>query len=106
MDRTAACPGEDRLAAGPLFFGSTIWTFRWNPPYEDVLRRLARAGCIGFELPIWSQETPAVIRELRAIADGEGLRLTNFFFNLPFTYEAGAATSQADVGTFARGIET
>ena len=30
------------MAAGPLFFGSTIWTFNWNPPYEKTLRRLAR----------------------------------------------------------------
>jgi sugar phosphate isomerase/epimerase len=98
------------MAVGPLFFGSTIWTFNWNPPYEEVLRRLARAGCIGFELPIWSQETlayytPTKIRELKAIADGEGLRLSNVFFNLPFTYQAGAATSRADLDAFARGLE-
>src|SRR6185369_9216343 len=116
MTDAAYCEGsaflrEEFLAVGPLFFGSTIWTFNWNPPYEEVLRRLARSGCIGFELPIWSQETlayytPARIRELKAIADGEGLRLTNCFFNLPFTYKAGAATSQAGVDTFTRGLET
>ena len=28
--------------------------------------------------------TPQKIRELKALADGEGLKLTNFFYNLPF----------------------
>jgi sugar phosphate isomerase/epimerase len=99
------------LTAGPLFFGSTIWTFDWNPPYEDALRRLARTGCIGFELPIWSAETRAyytsdTIRALKAIADGEGLKLTNVFCNLPFGREPGAATSRAGLDAWRRGIDT
>lgn len=98
------------MAAGPLFFGSTIWTFDWDPPYEETLLRLARTGCVGFELPAWSPEmlgyyTPAKIRELKAIAGGEGLRLTNFFYNLPFKRDADAATSVADVEAFARGVD-
>lgn len=98
------------MAAGPLFFGSTIWTFDWNPPYDETLRRLARTGCKGFELPIWSAETlayytPAKIRELKGIADGEGLTLTNVFCNLPFRFSAGAATSAADLDAFQRGLD-
>jgi sugar phosphate isomerase/epimerase len=98
------------VTAGPLFFGSTIWTFNWNPPYEETLRRLARTGCVGFELPAWSPDmlgyyTPAKIRELRAIADGEGMKLTNFFYNLPFRYGTGARTSVADIDAFGRGVE-
>jgi sugar phosphate isomerase/epimerase len=98
------------LAAGPLFFGSTVWTFNWNPPYEDALRRLARIGCIGFELPIWSLDmlsyySPQKISELKSLADGEGLRLTNFFFNLPFTYQPGSATSRVNLDAWKRGIE-
>jgi sugar phosphate isomerase/epimerase len=99
------------LAAGPLFFGSTIWTFNWNPPYEEVLRRLAGTGCIGFELPIWSAETlayytPDRIRALKAIADGEGLELTNVFCNLVFDREPHAATSRADLDAWKRGVDT
>lgn len=98
------------MAAGPLFFGSTIWTFSWNPPYEEPLRRLARTGCVGFELPIWSAEvmayyTPGTTRALKDIAEGEGLRLTNFFFNLPFSMEAGAARSRVDLDGWKRGVE-
>jgi sugar phosphate isomerase/epimerase len=98
------------LAAGPLFFGSTIWTFNWNPPYEETLERLAGTGCKGFELPIWSAQTlayytPAKIRELKGIADSEGLILTNVFCNLPFRCTAGAATSMADLDSFQRSLE-
>lgn len=98
------------MAAGPLFFGSTIWTFNWNPPYEEALRRLARTGCIGFELPIWSADTLAYytaekIRELKSLAGGEGLRLTNVFCNVPFSRAAGAATSRADLDAFKRGVD-
>jgi len=99
------------LAAGSLFFGSTIWTFNWNPPFEDALRRLARTGCKGFELTAWSAGmladyyTPQTIRSLKALADGEGLTLTNFFYNLPFAREAGAAMSRVDLDAFRRGID-
>lgn len=93
------------MAVGPLFFGSTIWTFNWNPPYEVALRRLASTGCKGFELPIWSADTlayytPEKIRELKNLADGEGLKLTNVFCNVPFSRAAGAATSRADLAVF------
>jgi sugar phosphate isomerase/epimerase len=93
-----------------LFFGSTIWTFNWNPPYGDALRRLAATGCKGFELPAWSVEmlgayTADAVGEIRAIADGEGLRLTNFFFNLPFSRAEEAAVSTADLDGFRRGVD-
>ena len=90
------------MSARAYFFGSTIWTFNWNPPFDAALRRLARTGCKGFELTAWSVDmlgyyTPDVVGELRSIADGEGLSLTNFFFNLPFNHAAGAATSRVDL---------
>lgn len=93
-----------------LFFGSTIWTFNWNPPYSDALRRLAATGCKGFELTAWSLDmlnhyTPQVIAELKSIADGEGLQLTNFFYNLPFTYQPNAATSVVNLDAYKRGVE-
>ena len=99
------------MAAGSLFFGSTIWTFTWNPPFDSALRRLARTGCKGFELTAWSagmladHYTPQKIRELKALADSEGLTLTNFFYNLPFSRQAGAATSQVDLDAFRRGVD-
>jgi len=99
------------MTAGSLFFGSTIWTFTWNPPFDRALLRLARTGCKGFELTAWSAEmlsdhyTPQKIRELKALADSEGLTLTNFFFNLPFSRHACAATSRVDLDVFRRGVD-
>jgi sugar phosphate isomerase/epimerase len=92
------------------FFGSPIWAFTWNPPFDKALRRLASGGCKGFELVAWSPEmldyyTPATLAELRAIATGEGLTLTNFFFNLPFDYATGAPSSRADTETFRRACD-
>jgi sugar phosphate isomerase/epimerase len=101
---------EEDLSVGQLFFGSPIWTFNWNPPYAAPLRRLARTGCKGFELTAWSVEmlsyyTDETIRELKAIADGEGLVLTNLFYNLPFSRESGAATSTVDLDGYRRGVD-
>lgn len=93
-----------------LFFGSPIWTFNWNPPYDTALRRLAATGCKGFELTAWSVDmlgyyTADTIAELKSIADGEGLTLTNFFYNLPFACKDGAATSIVDIDGYKRGVE-
>ena len=98
------------MSARGYFFGSTIWTFNWNPPFDAALRRLARTGCKGFELTAWSVDmlayyTPEVVGELKRIADGEGMSLTNFFFNLPFNHVAGAATSRVDLESFKRGVD-
>ncbi len=98
------------MSKSSLFFGSPIWTFNWNPPYDVALRRLAATGCKGFELTAWSVDmlsyySDGTIRELKAIADGEGLLLTNFFYNLPFTYTGGSATSTVDLDGYKRGVD-
>lgn len=98
------------MGAQTLFFGSPIWTFNWNPPYASPLRRLAATGCKGFELTAWSVDmlgyyTDETIRELKSIADGEGLTLTNFFYNLPFSRAEGAPVSRADLDPYKRGVE-
>ncbi|QWW72017.1 sugar phosphate isomerase/epimerase [Rhizobium sp. WYJ-E13] len=98
------------MGAQALFFGSPIWTFNWNPPYTAPLRRLAATGCKGFELTAWSVDmlgyyTDETIRELKSIADGEGLTLTNFFYNLPFARDDGAPVSHVDLDAYKRGVE-
>lgn len=98
------------MPASGYFFGSTIWTFNWNPPFEHALRRLARTGCLGFELTAWSVDmlgyyTPETVAGLKRIADGEGLRLTNFFFNLPFAYEAEAPRSKVNLDAFKKAAD-
>lgn len=98
------------MGAQALFFGSPIWTFNWNPPYAAPLRRLAATGCKGFELTAWSVDmlgyyTDETICELKSIADGEGLTLTNFFYNLPFSRGDGAPVSRVDLDAYKRGVE-
>jgi sugar phosphate isomerase/epimerase len=98
------------VGAQALFFGSPIWTFNWNPPYAAPLRRLAATGCKGFELTAWSVDmlgyyTDETIRELKSIADGEGLTLTNFFYNLPFSRDDNAPVSRVDLDAYKRGVE-
>jgi sugar phosphate isomerase/epimerase len=98
------------VAATGYFFGSTIWTFNWNPPFDAALRRLAKTGCKGFELTAWSVDmldyyTPETVAGLKSIADGEGMSLTNFFFNLPFACAPGAATSKVDLEAFKKGVD-
>jgi sugar phosphate isomerase/epimerase len=67
-----------------MFFGATVWPFRWKAPYDDVLPRIAALGFRGVELIAWNEEvlreqyTPARIRDLRKVLDGEGLLLTEF----------------------------
>src|SRR5205823_6385172 len=65
-------------------FGTTVWTYQWQPPYEDALRRIARLGFRAVELIAWNRAaldnyyTPAKIKELRALLADLGLELSEF----------------------------
>ena len=65
-------------------FGSSIWPWRWEPPYEGTVSRIAKAGFKAIELIAWNREaldtyyTPQKIRELRTKMADEGLELSEF----------------------------
>jgi sugar phosphate isomerase/epimerase len=65
-------------------FGASIWPFRWDPPYDDGIRRVAASGFRATELIGWNLDllkdyyTPDTIANLRGILDGEGLELSQF----------------------------
>ncbi len=65
-------------------FGASIWPFKWDPPYDDGIRRVARLGFKAVELIAWTREelyeyyTPQTIRHLRGILNDEGLELSEF----------------------------
>jgi sugar phosphate isomerase/epimerase len=65
-------------------FGASIWPWRWEPPYEATLRRIAKAGFKAVELIAWNREsldtyyTPQTIGSLRDCMAGEGLELSEF----------------------------
>ena len=67
-----------------MTIGASIWPFQWRPPYEDAIRRVAGLGCKSVELIAWTRDvldeyyTPARIRALREILDGEGVELSEF----------------------------
>jgi len=67
-------------------FGASVWPFQWEPPYEEALRRIARLGFRAVELIAWDRDTldtyytPARTAALRALLDGEGLRLSEFVY--------------------------
>jgi sugar phosphate isomerase/epimerase len=98
-------------SAEPLSFGATVWTFNWNPPYEEAIRRIARTGCQHFELVAWDVKTiqdyytPKRIERIRSLAGDEGLTLTNFFYELKFTPPERASQSKSDLDDFQRGVE-
>jgi sugar phosphate isomerase/epimerase len=94
-----------------MFFGAPVWPFQWRPPYDAAIRHIASLGCQGVELIAWSPEvldeyyTPATIRNLRSLIDGEGLRLTNFHRNPELLSSPDAAARARAGDDFARAIE-
>ncbi len=65
-------------------FGSSIWPWRWEPPYDATLSRIAKAGFKAVELIAWNREaldtyyTPQRISELRGKIADLGLELSEF----------------------------
>jgi sugar phosphate isomerase/epimerase len=65
-------------------FGASIWPFNWDAPYDEGMRRIAGLGFKAVELIAWKREfldtyyTPAHIKELRTIAENEGIEISEF----------------------------
>lgn len=64
--------------------GASVWPFRWQPPYEEAIRRIARLGFGAVELIAWDGEalssyyTESRIRELRTLMADLGVELSEF----------------------------
>src|SRR5436190_8878942 len=69
---------------GNMKLGAAVWPFRWQPPYEDAVRRIAGLGFRAVELIAWDGEaletyyTPTRIRELRQLIGDLGMELSEF----------------------------
>lgn len=65
-------------------FGASIWPWKWGPPYEETIARIAKAGFKAVELIAWDRQTldeyytPAKVKELRSCLSGEGVELSEF----------------------------
>ncbi|MEZ5666318.1 MAG: sugar phosphate isomerase/epimerase family protein [Alphaproteobacteria bacterium] len=92
-------------------FGAPIWPFQWEPPYEDGIRRIAALGFRAIELIAWNKDylaeyyTPAKVKELRALVDGEGLKLSQFVSTPHDLSSADAAKRDAAVEHWKRTVE-
>lgn len=70
-------------------FGASIWPFKWNPPYDPAIRRLAANGFKATELIAWNADvireyyTPDTIKNLRTVLDGEGVVISQFVSTPP-----------------------
>jgi sugar phosphate isomerase/epimerase len=69
--------------------GASIWPFRWDKPYDDAIRRIAKLGFKAIELIAWDREalatyyTQQAIKKLRDIIASEGLELSEFVCTPP-----------------------
>ena len=65
-------------------FGASVWPFKWDPPYDDGIKRIADMGFKAVELIAWDREaldtyyTPQEIKRLRTLLDDLGLELSEF----------------------------
>jgi sugar phosphate isomerase/epimerase len=65
-------------------FGASVWPFKWDPPYDDGLRRIAGLGLKAVELIAWDREaldtyyTPQQVKHLRVLMADLGLELSEF----------------------------
>jgi hypothetical protein len=70
-------------------FGATIWMVVREAPCEDGIRAIGRLGFRAVELIAWRREvpdgyyTPARSRELRTVAEGEGVEISNLTATIP-----------------------
>src|SRR2546421_11916487 len=88
--------------------GAPVWPFQWNPPYEEAIRRIAGLGFRSVELIAWRPQalgeyyTPQRVRDLRALMDDLGLRLSEFVSTAHGMASADPAQREAVVEYFHR----
>jgi sugar phosphate isomerase/epimerase len=90
-------------------FGASVWPWRWDAPYERAIKRIGDAGFRAVELIAWNDEalemyyTPETVKALRAVLDGEDMRLSQFVVKNEGLASADAATRKASIDEFKRG---
>jgi sugar phosphate isomerase/epimerase len=78
-------------------FGAPVWPFKWDEPYVEAVRRIGSLGFKAVELIAWTRQaleeyyTPATIKELRSVIEGEGLVLSQFVSSPPALASADPA---------------
>ena len=92
-------------------FGASSWPFQWDPPYENVIKRISSLGFKAIELIAWNKNfleeyySLSKTRELRKIIEGEGLELSQFVFS-PFDLSSPEkAKRDQDIESFKKASE-
>jgi len=91
--------------------GACVWPFKWQPPYEEAITRIAKLGFKAIELIAWDRQTldeyytPQKIRELKARIADEGLVLSEFVSTPRGMAHPDAKVRDAAVEHFKRLIE-
>ncbi len=92
--------------------GTSIWPWKWGPPYDDAITRIARAGFKAVELIAWEPRvfdeyyTPSKIKELRKRIADEGLDLSEFVSTPRDLAHPDKSKRQASVDHFKRMVDT
>jgi len=92
-------------------FGAPVWPFKWDQPYDTAIKRISQLGFRAVELIAWDRElldtyyTPATIKDLRGIIDGEGLVLSQFVSTPPRMASPDPALRAASVAHFRRLVD-
>lgn len=91
--------------------GAAVWPFRWQPPYEEAVRRIAGLGFRAVELIAWDSEalasyyTPAKVHDLRTLIVDLGLELSEFVSTAAGMVSPDVGARQACLDHFRRVIE-
>ena len=91
-------------------FGASSWPFQWDPPYENAIRRIAGLGFKAIELIGWNKEylvdyyTPATVKMLRSVLDGEGIAISQFVHSPNDLSSGDAAARTSGVETWKRAV--
>ena len=91
-------------------FGASVWPFRWDPPYDDEVRRIAKLGFKAVELIVWNEEfleyyTPKKIQELRDLVASEGLEISQFVHNPKGVSSDDPAEKKQSIELFKRCVD-
>ena len=92
-------------------FGACVWPFKWDPPYEETLRRIAGLGLKAVELIAWDRETldtyytPQRINHLRTLLADLDLELSEFVSTPPGMADPDPAVREQAVDHFKRMVE-
>ena len=92
-------------------FGASVWPFKWDPPYDEGLKRIAAMGLKAVELIAWNREaldnyyTPQTIKHLRTLMDDLGLEHSEFVSTPQGMASPDAAIRDQAVEHFKRLVE-